>query len=509
MAQRKATTASSQPSVESIREIYETSPRQKENFAKGEKALKQLKDLNGGTVTQNIPTINRETLRNYFSNVSSYSAKFRDAARYLYHRSNIFYRVVNWYVSMFCLECRRVTPPYTITKNNNVNKLKKSLNETFDTLDILNFQNTLIPGLINCFVEDVFYGIRYTDNSGTIIIPIPQEYCQIDGQYMTGDYSYGVEIQKLARNKNWKYIIENIGDPLLAMLRESEKTGMKFIHMPDEYAVCLKFDTKDINVVIPPLARIMIQLSALEDNIDAQAVADQLSIFKLVYLPLPTLNGAKDSNDWKIDPELAIPYFNKILDEALPKYVSGAMVPGDELKTIDFAQNADNDINRVQSATDSIFATAGGGAILSTKYMNNTFALQIWLKEETAFALNTLLPQIEGLTNRVLSYEVGNPSNVHYFEVSPYTREDKAKELLEACQYSFADRLAYQSLIGISEKETLAMLYMENELLGLPDIMQFPLISSHTTSNTGNEEGGRPETPADELTDSGERTRNK
>lgn len=508
MAQKNTT--ASQPSVAEIMKQQELfAARQQENFAKGEKALKQLKDLNVSSVTQSVPTINRETLRNYFSNVGGFEKQLREAARYLYHRSNVFMRIVHWYCSMFSLNCRKVTPAYNLVKSNNANKAKKSLNDTFDALDRLNFKNSLFPALLNVFVEDVFYGVRYTDDSGTIIIPIPQEFCQIDGQYMTGDFSYSVDILRLARNKQWKVAIEFLGEPFESMIKEAETQKLKWINMPDKYCVCLKYDTKDINIVIPPLARIMLQLSALEDNVDIQAVADELSIFKLVYLPLDTLSGAKDSDDFKVSPDLAVQYFNNILESALPKYVSGGVIPGQELKTIDFSQSSDNDINRVESATDNILATSGGGGVLNMRYLNSIFAFKMWVYEETSFALDPLLPQIEGLTNRVLAYEVSNPAKVTYFKVSPYTKQDLADRLLSSCQYSFADRLAYQTLLGFSEKETLASLYMENELLGLQNLMIYPLQSSYTTAGGESSEGGRPETPDEELTDSGERTRNR
>ena len=51
------------------------------------------------------------------------------------------------------------------------------------------------------------------------------------------------------------------------------------------------------------------------------------------------------------------------------------------------------------------------------------------------------------------------------------------------------------------------MNYLENEILGLPEKMVFPLSSSYTQSGTG--EVGRPTVEDDELSDSGERTRNQ
>jgi len=506
LAQRKNPTTS-QKSVEEVKAVYEAAPKQKANFKKGEDALKKLVDLKTGSVTQTVPVINRETLRNYFTNVGSYGAKFREAARYLYYRSNTFYRIVQWYSGMFALECRRVTPQYVFGKDGKDNKALKSLNDTFDILDNYDFKHTLVPALINCFVEDVFYGIRYTDDKNTVIIPIPQEYCIIDGIYPTNDLSYAVDVAKLYKNRRWKYIIDELGAPLSDMIKEQERTKEKYIHMVDQYSVCLKFDMKDPNVIIPPLARIMLMLAALEDNIDIQAVADQLSIFKLIYLPLDTITSAKDSDEFKVSPDLAVQYFNKILEDALPDYVSGGVIPGSELKTIDFAQNAEDDVNRVQTATDNILSTAGGGAVLNSRFINNNLALKIWLQEETNFAINTLLPQIEGLTNRLLSYDVSNPAHVEYFKVSPYTQADKAKELLESCQYSYPNRLAYNTLLGISERETMASMWMEFDLLRLQDKMVWPLASSYTQSSDG--EAGRPETPDEELTESGQRTRDR
>ena len=52
----------------------------------------------------------------------------------------------------------------------------------------------------------------------------------------------------------------------------------------------------------------------------------------------------------------------------------------------------------------------------------------------------------------------------------------------------------------------MAMQILENDILGLPDKM-IPLSSSYTQS--GNDEGGRPEVPDDELSGSGERSRNE
>jgi hypothetical protein len=44
-------------------------------------------------------------------------------------------------------------------------------------------------------------------------------------------------------------------------------------------------------------------------------------------------------------------------------------------------------------------------------------------------------------------------------------------------------------LLGISEKETLAQNFLEENVLGLHDLMKYPLSSSFTSSGTSTEDG--------------------
>lgn len=293
------------------------------------------------------------------------------------------------------------------------------------------------------------------------------------------------------------------------MWQEYERTGEKYIHVPDEYAVCLKFRSDLWDTVVPPFSSLFLQLTALEDNIDQQAVADELNIYKLIYLPMKVLSGATESDDFEVTPDLTIEYFDKLQETALPPYVAGGVIPGDELKTIDFSNSVDNDVNRVEKAQTQILSTAGGGAVLNSAQINSTAAFNAWLKEETEFAISTLMPQINGLTNRILGYELSNPCHVDHFEISIYTKEEFRKAMLESCQYSFANRIAYNTLLGVSEKETLTQLYLETEVLKLQDKMVYPLSSSFTSTGDSSEVGRPSLDDTEPISDSGDRSRNQ
>ena len=198
-----------------------------------------------------------------------------------------------------------------------------------------------------------------------------------------------------------------------------------------------------------------------------------------------------------------------MVDNAVPSGISTAVIPGDELKTIDFSDNVSEDVNRVENSQQQILGSAGGiGALLNgNKLVNNSALIKAALKSESAYVLNSILPQIETWVNLQLYMNVSNPCVVNLLPVTIHTKEDYAKSMLEACQYSYSYRLAYGTLMDISERDTMASLMFETQVLGLQNLMQYPLQSSYTTSNDG--EGGAPEKDVTELTPEGERSRNK
>lgn len=477
------------------------------NYKKAEDALKQIRDPNRMNIS-NILAYDREKIRGYLQNPANSEVGLRESARYLYYRSQILFRIICWYASMFDLRIRKVVPNYSLIKANNPKKILKQYSDTLNKLDLYNLHNNMYHVLARVFLEDICYGIFFRDESGSIIYPLDPSWCRIDGIYMTGDFGYSMDMSKF-RNDAQRRLIDWLGEPLVSMYKEYETNGTRWVHMPDEYAACFKFHTEDINHIIPPLAPILQSVAGLNDLSDIQAMADEASIYKLLLIPMETISGSKMSDDWKISPDLVIKYLDR-LKAQLPDFVSAAPITGEVKQdhVIDFSQTAtDKDIDRLEQAQKQILGTSGGGAVLNTNMIDSTAAFNAWLKSESEFAISPLIPQIEGFTNRMLRYDVSNPCKVEYFEVSVYTKEEARKNMLESCQYSFANRLAYNTFLGISEKETLAMNYLENELLGLPDKMVFPLSSSYTQS--GKAESGRPPVEDSELSDSGERTRNQ
>ena len=499
-------------SVAAIREQYNHNAEvQKKNFDEAIKGLKFLRDPNKAS-TASLNSFDRETIRKYLQRPANNEEGLRNAADYLYFRSQILYRLAHWYSTMWDLRCRQIIPNYSLTKDNNADKILKQYENTLNLLEQYDIQGNWQDVALRCYLEDVCYTIFFRDQTGSFFYILDPSECRIDGRYMTKEFSYSLDMSKW-RSAQRLELAEWLGSPITDMIDEYKRTGVKWVHMDDKYGAAFKFNSDRPDLIISPFAPLLQSISTLNDTADIQALKDQASIYKLLLVPMKLLSGSRVSDDFEVSPDLLLQYYQKVV-EVLPEYVAAAPIPGEVTNdnVIDFSTvSSDKDVDRLQQSQDTVMFTSGGGAVLNASQITSTAAFQAWLKAESEFAISSLLPQIEGFTNRMLSYDIsGDPCAVRYFECTVYTKEELRKNLLESCQYSFSNRMAYNTLNGISEKATLAMEYVESQILNLPTLMNHPLQSSYTsTGETGQVGEGRPETDPENLSPSGERSRNK
>lgn len=490
------------------KEWYEKNKSIIENFSNAEKALKIVRDVTKNNVRR-ISTFSKDTLRGYLQNLGSNERNLRNLSWYLYYRSQVYARIVNFYANMFDLNSRSVIPKYDMVKVGDSNKILKSYNDTLDVLDNMRVQDELYNAFLTCFIQDVFYGVVFYDETGIFIYNFPADYAKISGKYMTGDFAYSIDTTYF---KSHKELLDYFPEPFQKMCDDAKATGIRWQPVPDKYCLCLKFRSEDYETILPPFVPIFNSLINLADLEDIQAVADAQEIYKLIWMELETITGSKDVDDWKIDPALACNYFNKMINEELPDYISAAIVPG-KLNEISFDNDKTADVSKIANATETVLNTAGGAEILNGATINNTYAFKMATIQNTEYAISSLLPQAQSWTNRFIGYWVTNPAHVKFFPISVYTREDYKEALLTAGQNGLSTKLAYNTLNGFSEKETLALNFLEEDVLHLSEKLK-PLSTSYTQSGTNDrvydpEPSGAPTKDAGDLSDSGERSRNK
>ena len=510
MAQRmkktEVTTAPSekkQPTANEMREWFEKNKKHIENFAAAEQAARSLRDVTK-TATKTVTAFNKSSLRNYLQNIGANEKNLRNLSRYLFYRCHAYYRWIMYNSTMFDLSCRSVIPAYDLVKGGDAKKMLNSYYSTLKVLDELNLQYEFLKGLTLAFREDVFYGCAYyTEGQGMFILPLDPDYCKINGAYADGSFSFAVDMTYF---RSRQYELEAWGEPFQSMYKAYESDGAKYQPMPDENSVCLKSRPEDWDTVLPIASGLLNSIINLIDSEDIQAVADAQEIYKMIWLEMETLTGADSADEWKVDPSIIVDYFNRMINEALPDYISAAIVPG-KLNAINFDSSKVNDTNKVTKATETLFNSAGGAQILNSVSISGTTAFTAAIQADTELAISAMLPQIQGITNRLLSFYVsGEPAKVKFFEVSVYTKEAFKKSLMEGAERGLPTILAYNSCNQFSELDTLALNFLESDVLDLKNKF-IPVSTSHTQS--GSNTGGAPTKGSDELTDDGEASREK
>ena len=515
MARTKTTQVSSeapkQPTVAEIKEWYSKNKDRLNLVASfatesKDKMLRQLRDI-GKTYQKTITTFDKERLRQYLQNIGSQEKNLRALAWYLLYRSHVFYRIINYFSNMFCLDCRSIIPKYDLVEKNNSKEILTSYQKTLDEVSAMRLQQEFYPIIFTCLVQDIYYGVYLKDNTGVFHMQLPADYCKLAGKFMTGDLSFFFDVSWL---RNRQELIEYFPEVFKKPYDDFVTNGEKWQLLDSKYQVCMKFRIEDLDVIASPFTGIFNSIINLADLEDIQAAGDAASIYKMLWYELETISGSKVIDDWKVDPNLALPYFDKFT-ENVPPYIATAVVPG-QIHEINFDNDNATDTTKVAKATEQVLNTAGGAEVLNGATINNTYAFKMASIANTEFAISSLLPQIQSWVMRQLSYVGADDCKVRFMPISVYTKADYREQLLSSGQYGLPTKLALNTLNGFNEKDTICMNYVEEELLGLSDKLR-PLNSSYTQSGT--EDGytseigqGRPKIDDEgDLSDSGERSR--
>ena len=506
-----STAPPAQPSARTVRQWYNQNKPQFQNYANTSStnvndAITLLRDVTK-TGTKTISAFNKDSLRSYLQNIGTNEKNLRNLSRYLYYRSPVYHRLIMYNANMFCLNAREVVPNYDLTGNNDTTKTLKDWYDTLVILEKMNLQYEMLKAYTVCFREDVFYGCVYYDDESMFILPLDPDYCKISGYYNTGDFSFDMDMSYFRSKQE---LLEYWGEPFQSMYKayESEGNSGKWQPMPDENAICLKARAEDWETIVPLFSGLFNALINLIDLEDIQAIADEQQIYKLVWLEMETLTGSEVPDDWKVNPQIMIEYFNRLLEEALPSYTSGAIVPG-KLNTISFNNDQATDTSKIAKATETVLNTSGGAQILNSSTISGTTAFEAAVRSDTEFAISMLLPQTQSWLNRWLSYQLSTPAKVKFFEVSAYTIEAFKKSITTtAAQYGMSGKLVLNNLNGFSELDTVALNFLEENCLQLSKKF-VPLQSANTQSGSSDSSVGAPEKDSDELTDDGEASRDK
>lgn len=506
---QKSATGSSKSHIEQVKEWYSKtlSEREKQMFERAQDALQLLDPTK--TYTKTFTTFSKDKLRSYMKNPLTNYKNLRSLSRFLYYRSQVYRRIINYNATMIDLKYRSVIPRVDLVKGSDKQKVLKNYYETLQTLDYMNLPLEFLKLYIINWREDISFGCAYFDDEAFFILPLDPDYCKVTSIYGDGSLGFDFDMTYFSRRQE---ILEMWGEPFTSMWNEYQKdtTNGRWQPIPDENCICLKVNIDDWETPLPPYMGIFANLINLEDLSEITAVADAQQIYKLLVATIPTINNTNNVNDFAVDPDVAIQYFDR-MKETLPDYTDAIISPI-PVESVTFDQDAASDVNKLENATKAILNTSGGAQVLNSSSISGTTAWTGAIIADQEYALSSLLPQTEAIVNRLLSYKLSDPCMVRFLKVTEQTKKAFKDSITKDATYGLPTKLMMNTLNGLNELDTIGLNFLEEDCLQLSQ--KFVPLQSSNTMNTGdlaNPEGGRP--TADEKgearTDDGESSENK
>lgn len=477
-------------SVKQIKEKAEKAQEKKDYAAKkayiqeiskfmSDKVIK-LSNLTKTAERMTFTAFNKELLRGYQKNPKANEQQLRELSQFLYRMSFQYRRLINYCATMIDLTAYSVIPirGYSDTKNNNKQYLKR-FDQTLQLVRKMSLPRELHKAMVIAWKEDVFYGYIYEDDDCFYIMPLDGRYCRISSVNYDGSFNFAFDFSYF---RSYEDELE-YWDPEFRRkyeLYKSDIRSSRWQELDRDRTICLKVNIDDRRLITPPFLPLFEQVIDLIDLQSIQAVKDDLSIYKLLVAQMETLSGTDEPDDFSVDVDTAIEYFNK-LQENLPDYVNAAISPL-PIVPIEFKGNSTEDVDMISNSMSNLFKAAGVSLVLDSSQVNSTEALKMAILCDSLQVLNPLLPQIETWQNRYMKLHLKHACPIKYIRVTPYTKGDMIDRFEDAAQYGLPVKIAYATLLGFDPLEVNSLAYLENDILHLADTWE-PLQSSHTQSN--------------------------
>ena len=501
---------SSAPQVDFAKLRQMQAEQDKALYAKASEQVLQLTNLTK-TTTKTYSTFSKDTLRTYLRSPQQNSSNLIQLSRFLRRYCRSYDRLIGYMASMIQTKYYKIVPHYEATEETQDDAgILQSYYDTCMEMRRLNLDSQIFAILSELWTCGVVYCYKYQNDKETLWFILDPEYCRISSQNYDGSLNCAFDFSFFRRNSDYlDYYAKEFQTKYNGYERD---TSLRWQELDPEFTLVLKTGMNDLSLVIPPFAPLFEQIIDLVDLQGLTAQRDKLDTYRLVWAYLETMNNADEPDSWKVDPNTAIPYYNRMVNEGLPEGVSSTISPL-KLEPINFKDDETQENNRITNAIKNLFKNAGASQILDSTEISGTQGFIAACICDEMLATGEVLYVLEAIVNRHIEYNVSDHSRVRFIQVSPYTKSTVIDQYIKGAQYSLPIKMAVASLYGQDPIEMLGSAYFENRILQLQSNL-IPLSSSFTTKGeqvadglTDPDSGGRP--LEKEITSDGEESRTR
>ena len=469
-------------------------------FANLSKLIKR--DLNNPQQVQYTfhKNFTKDDVMKWMANPQKYEKQLRNLSRFLYDTSSHYKRLVQYFATMLTFDY--TVEPYGITEFENTKEfiatVRKKYINTINYLEVMNLKHEFAKVCERAWIDDVAYFYEYRMKDSYFLMNLNPDYCQISG-IEDGCLTFSFDFSFF---KTYPKELERFADEFKIKYEEYKKDtkNKRWQEIDPSKSLCIKI-AENIDYPIAPFCGLFEEVYSLEDYKALKLARSEMENYLLLVAKIPYLKESGTSNNFALELNKAIEYFNMAMNE-MPDAVAGMLSPFESVEAIKVSRS-DKSTDYVSEAQKSLYDSAGVSQLLfNSDSSASSVTKSILVDESVTFKV---LRQFERWVNKKLKDENKVIKfRVDFLDISRYNKDDYIKNLKEASSLGLPVKLKYSAAIGQSPSSTINMEFLENSVLNIVDKWK-PLSSSFQTNP--NDDGGRPTSDDDELSESGETTR--
>lgn len=456
-----------------------------------------LKDLNANNSSPTFSLYTKDQITGYLKNPSTNEKNIRNAVTYIYGASSHFRRLIQYFTSLSDL-AYVVSPCKIDTSAEKPQKVKKNYQKVINTLSSMNIKNQFEKVITVCLKEDTFYGTMHITNDNIIIQQLPPDYCKIS-VIENGVANVSFDFSYFDSNSLIDFYPTEFNSKYNNYLKD--RTGLKWQELDSPTSFAVKCNKEILDYSLPPFVGILREVYDLEDYKQLRLTKTEIENYAMLVMKL----GVNADGEWEIDFNKAKKFWSN-LDGVLPDEIGSVLSPMD-IEKISFEKNNNSDTQTVADAEQNLFSAAGVSSLLFNNDKASSNALLLSIKADQALTYG-IVKSIEDVINRYIqSQGYGKNFKVKFLDCSPWNRNEMGNQYLKACQSGLPMISYYAASQGMSPEELDCMNFLENSVLNLVERFEPLKTSSTRSASETSQEGGRPQKSVEELTDSGEKSK--
>lgn len=475
--------------------------------------VNDLSDTQGGR--QLLESYSQSEVRDMVENFKTANSqeKLVEISETLYAKSPQYRRLISYY-SYMSLFAYVLTPRKYINLLNN-EEIEKDYYQVAEFLGNMDIKATFPKILEDAMIRDVFFGYVHVTDNDFHIQKFDNKLCKISS-IEKGVFNFSINMSAFSMDED-KLIFypKEVSDKYNAWKRaknsksKNKKVVSDWVELDAENTICIKVNENSIET-FPPFAGSFDSIFDIEAFKSLRKNKEELNNYQMVHQKLPMNQSSNEINDFSIDMDF-MSYFHNMIVEMSPENV-GVVTSPMEIGTIKFERDR-VDSDGVARAERDFWSASGTSQALFSTERNTSQGLNLSVKNDEQQVFK-MMNQIERWINRLIFFKFKKSNfKINILPVTHFSKKESYDLYLNASTYGKPVKFHLGAVLGVEPIEYSGLVHLENTVFKLHEKL-IPLASSHTMSTSdvisgGGDEGGRPESESDEISDEGLRGRDK